>query len=344
MKAYSIDWLQFSALIDVKFIEETTVLGIYKIQRCNYSTRHFKVVIEIFDTRQNKRVATITYLPHSDALPKNLAICKFDNWLLYQNYVNDYVIEFINVFNLQFKNLSRVDICIDFNLLDYRGIHPKNFIKSFLSGYYVKLRKSKGQVYFNNGEFLDFQYLKFGSGKSRVCSYIYNKSKELEEAINKPHITEHWRKHNITGEVWRCEFRLQNFDFLLTDVDTGEQINFNGNVAGLNSIGIINDIQPLFDALSNHYLHFKVRGSDSNKSRLKSFYLFNNDKKYQFNRVYNDNPESGRAEKIFLKKLYTLNNELRGTDHDFSIYGDLVLNSVINATELNTWAKNKNLI
>lgn len=341
---FSIDWLQFSGFIDVKIFDLLTVNGIYKIERLNFGTKHFKEIIEVYDTRQNKRVSTITYKPHSDVLPKNIALIKFDNWLLYQNYLKNYVNDFINIFNIEFKNLSRVDICGDFNRLSYRQLKPQQFIKSFLSGKYLKLRKSKGQVYFNNGEFLDFQYLKFGSGRSRVCSYIYNKTKELDEVINKPHIREFWNQNKITGEVWRCEFRLQNFDFLLTDIETGELINFNGNVAGLNSLDIIDQVKPLFEALANHYLHFKVKSKDTNKTRQKSFYLFENNKQFLFNRIYNDNIEAGRSEKIFIKKLYELNNELRGTDYEFSISGSDVLNKVINATELTKWAKIKGYI
>jgi len=39
-----------------------------------------------------------------------------------------------------------------------------------------------------------------------------------------------------------------------------------------------------------------------------------------------------------------LNNELRGTDHELSIYGEEVLKKVINATELHDWAKHRQII
>jgi len=344
-KIYNLDWLQFSAFIDPIEWDSMISKSIFKLIKCDYSTRHFRTIKEIWDIRQNKRIAVITYHPHSNALNKKLAIVKIDNWLLYQNYIINYLTDMITTLDIQFNNLSRIDICCDFNKIDYRNIHPAKFIKSFLSGYYVKLRKSKGQVYFEQGENLDFQYLKFGSGKSRVCSYIYNKTKELDQVTNKPHIRDVWKKYGLNGEIWRAEFRIQNFDFLLTDTDSGEQISFNGNISGLNSLDVINSIKPLFDAMSNHYLHFKIKDcKDSNKSRLKSFLLFDNDQQYLFNKTYNDNIESGRSEKIFIKKLYELNNELRGTDHELSIYGEEVLKKVINATELTEWAKHKQII
>ena len=343
-KIYNIDWLQFSAFIDIEMFNSTIILQNYKLETCNFSTRHFKIIKNIIDTRQNKQIAVITYLPHSSAISKNLALIKFDNWVLYQNYLINYIYEFIDVFKIQFNNLSRIDVCIDFQRIDYRNQKPDRFIKSFLSGYYQKLRKSKGQVYFNIGEKLDFQYIKFGSGKSRVCSYIYNKTIELEQVRNKPHISELWRKNNFNEDVWRCEFRIQNFDFLLTDEETGEQITFNGNLAGLKSFDVIKNVKPLFDALAKHYLTFKISGSDSNKSRLSGFRLFNESDKYQFNKTYNDNIEAGRSEKIFIKKLYELNNELKGSDHELGMYGKEVLMNVINATELTEWAKHKQII
>jgi hypothetical protein len=344
----NIDWLQFSGFTDFTNIHKK-VNNVFKMEICEFSTRHFKTVAEITDLRQNKKIAVFAFNPHSAALDKNLILIKINNWLLYQNYLIQYIEDLLEYYDIKFNNLTRVDICRDFQKLDYRNQLPKKFIKNFLHEKYIKVRKSKGQVYFNNGENLDFQYLKFGSGKSRICCYLYNKTKELNEIENKPYIREQWVKAGLNEnllDVWRCEFRLQNFDFLLTDTETGEQISYNGNVCGLNSLDIINNCENLFNALSNHYLEFKKvnENRDTNKSRKTSFYLFNQDKKTLFNRVYNDNPESGRAEKIFIKKLYTLNNELRGTDHELSIYGETVLQKVIEAHELTKWALNKQFI
>lgn len=342
----NIDWLQFSGFVDLVKLSDRQY---FKINVCEFSTRHFKTVAEVLDTRQNKKIAVIAFKPHSNALPQNLILVKIQNWLLYQNYLNQYIEDFLNVFEIQFNNLTRVDICRDFQKLDYRNLKPQSFIKNFLREKYIKVRKSKGQVYFNNGQNIDFQYLKFGSAKSRICSYLYNKTKELDEIENKPYVREIWNQCGFipaNGDVWRCEFRLQNFDFLLTDTETGEQITYNGNVCGLQSLDIVNNCENLFNALAAHYLEFKKsdENNDSNKSRKTSFYLFNQDKKNLFSRVYNDNPEAGRAEKIFIKKLYTLNNELRGTDHELSVYGETVLKRVIEAHELRTWAINKQYI
>ena len=339
----SIDWFQISVIISdldwtIKKVDN------YQLIKEQYSTKHFRNIFTIKDIRQNKIVATITINPNSTIINKNLGIIKFENWLMYQNYSKQFILQFLIDFDLKFNSISRVDICKDFNYFDYRKTQPQIFIKNFLSNKITKLRKSKGQVYFEQGEKLDFQYIKFGSGKSRVCSYIYNKTKELEQVKEKPHIREVWKKNNLTGTIWRCEFRIQNFDFVLIDVETGEMINYNGNLSGLNSIDILDNATDLFYSLSNHYLKFKVVSSDSNKSRLKEFILFNNQSKKIFKKVYNDNIESTRSEKIFIKKLYELNNELRGSYHDLGQYGDEVLKNVINATELNQWANQKGII
>lgn len=340
-----IDWFQFSGFIDLKqFPKEKQP---FVVKMANHSTKHFKKVADVIDQRQNKKVCVFAWQPHSSALPQNLIIVKIANYLLYQNYVLDYVMDLMQTFNIQFNNLTRVDVCRDFHRLDYRNSKPELFIKSFLKEKYIKVRKSKGQVYFTNGGNLEFQYLKFGSAKSRICSYLYNKTRELNEVENKPYIRDLWHKIGLNEnneDVWRCEFRIQNFDWLLTDTDTGEQINYNGNAAGSNSLDILNNADNLFKALSMHYLEFKIQSNDTNTTRKKTFYLFNQDKKMLFNRVYNDNPESGRAVKIFIKKLWELNNDLRGTDYELSIEGKKVLNNVVQAHQLTGWAANKNLI
>lgn len=344
IKIFNIDWLQFSGNLHPENWNENKIVENFKIEKLNFGTKHFKTIYEVFDLRQNKKVATVVLNPHSSAISKILCIVKIENWLLYQNYVMNYIIEFLEVFNIKFKNLTRVDICCDFNLLDYRNQYPAKFIEKFLKGDYIKLRRSKGQVYFEQQKKLNFQYLKFGTGNSRICTYIYNKTKELEQVKNKPHIRESWKQNNLSGEIWRCEFRIQNFDFLLTDIETGQQINYNGNIAGLNSFDIIFNCETVFKALSDHYLVFKIKGNDTNKSRLKGFKLFNTNEITIFKKVYNDNPESGRSEKIFIKKLVELNDVLRGTEHDIGLYANSLLIKIINATELNEWAKNKNLI
>jgi hypothetical protein len=343
VKIFNLDWLQFSGFCDPLYLVGINKLENYSVTCCDYGTKHFKTILEVFDHRQNKKVATIALNPHSKAIAKNLCLYKVENWLLYQNYLKPHLTEMLRLLQIDFNNLSRVDVCCDFLHLDYRKILPSQFIKSFLAEKYIKLRRSKGQVFFEQGESLDFQYIKFGSGKSRVCSYLYNKTKELEQVKNKPHITETWKKNGLEGIIWRCEFRIQNFDFVLTDKETGEQINYNGNLVGLKSLDIIDNHKDLFLALSNHYLRFKVKGNDTNKSRLKDFKLFNEPEDILFSKVYNDNPESSRSDKIFIKKLYEINNSLRGTDYDLGINGDEVLSKFINATELHNWAKNKNI-
>lgn len=339
----SIDWFQISVFIDINQWKNIEKLLFYNIKKENYSTKIFRNVYTISDGRQNKNIATITTNPNSPIIKNNLAILKFDNWLLYQNYCKEYILQFLKDFNLVFNSISRIDICNDFNYFNYRKTDPSKFIKNFLNNKIVKIRRSKGQVYFEQGDKLDFQYIKFGSGTSRICSYIYNKTKELDQVKEKPYIREFWKKNKLSGTIWRCEFRIQNFDFILIDSETGEIINYNGNLSGLNSIDILDNGFELFYALSNHYLKFKIAGVDSNKSRLNEFKLFENPNQKLFKKVYNDNIESSRAEKIFIKKLYELNNELRGSYYDLGQYGDEVLKNVINATELKEWAITKGI-
>jgi len=342
-----IDWFQIHVKLSKQFHAGAALNDSNLIRKkMDYGTKHFRAIDEIFDKRYpSKRVASIAYIPNSTALPAFMGIIKFDNWLLYQVYSYRYILDFITFNEFDFQNLTRVDIAIDFNFLDYRNIHPERFIKKFLCEDYTKVRKSKFHVIGNNGDRHYYQYLKFGSAKSRVCSYIYNKTKELEEVENKPHIREAWERNGLTGEIWRCEFRIQDFDFLLTDTDTGEQISYNGSVSGLNSLDILKPevSNNVFNALADHYLHFKINGNDTNKTRLQSFKIFNTDGTKLFNRVYNEQHESNRSTKIFLKKLYELNNEMRGTDYEFSIEQNNLINKMIDAHRLEEWAAKKGI-
>lgn len=57
-----------------------------------------------------------------------------------------------------------------------------------------------------------FEYIRWGSRESGVCTYLYNKSKELHDKSSKPWISERWQAAGLDeskGDVFRIEFSIK---------------------------------------------------------------------------------------------------------------------------------------
>ena len=59
--------------------------------------------------------------------------------------------------------------------------------------------------------------------ESNVDTYLYNKTKEMQDKKYKPWIVEAWKRAGIdtSKDVWRLEFSLHNPRFIVRDNITG---------------------------------------------------------------------------------------------------------------------------
>ena len=200
----AIDWLQLHVSVDDKQLHAFN--SSYNVKRLDYQTRHFKDLDEIYFGQ--KLVATCASNPHSKVLKKNMMLVKFDNAFLYQKELKFEIEYFLRMNKLKLEGISRIDIAHDFNLF-FNDINPEDLIKRFLRGYYARLGKSKLSVFGEHGDFNVYEYLKFGSNKSLLSVYLYNKSTEMKEIKLKPWIFDTWKlcKLDVTKDVWRLEFK-----------------------------------------------------------------------------------------------------------------------------------------
>lgn len=111
-----------------------------------------------------------------------------------------------------FCNITRIDVCLDFNKFD-NGENPQNFVNRYMKGDYIKYYQPKvsahGQDHWDNRK---WNSLKWGAEKSNITTKIYNKSMEMNQAKRKFYIEDCWKAAglDITTDVWRVEFSLSS--------------------------------------------------------------------------------------------------------------------------------------
>lgn len=305
MKRVNIDWLQLSANGILQ--PEKNVTVVLK----DFQTRHFKKVAEVFDG--SLKIGTLMYDPHSKVLARDLHIFKLDNQFCYRENPIKYSCDILRKIGLTPTGITRLDLAIDFVRFDYRNTLPADFIKRFLSGRYLKLgemKKYKLQGQQNETDHT-FDYLRFGSNTSPIAVYMYNKSKEMEEVKMKPYIYDQWQKDGLTDteeDVWRLEITLKGNKMKVVDKETANIIDV--TIDKLYEDNTI--LERLFNAIVSKYFRFKLNDGKANKSRMKDIILFNDIYHCPDDIVIDrDKKDHTRSDKIFIRKLENVNNELR---------------------------------
>lgn len=297
-----IDWLSISGKSKGITIKK------YKVVRLNYGSSVFKYIDELYS--DNERIATVTSNPYSSVMDPDLFIVKFDNWVLYSDKFYNYFEDVIKEVGLYDYQISRLDVCKDFNFF-YRSRCPAKLIKGILSEKYKRLGITKISYWGTNNRELTYDYLGFGRKSSLVAAYLYNKTLEMQQVKYKPWIVHKWKEHKLTSKspVYRLEFAIKKAKLDFQNTVTGELFEFN-----IKDIFDQEKLEELYLLLLMKNFRIKFMTGQKNVSRERNLILF---KKSDFDKIIWEpvKPlETNRADKIFLKKLDNLYSELREDD------------------------------
>lgn len=301
----SIDWLQL-------YCHSTgiTTNTAYEYKLLPYQSKQFRVLYEVYCA--NEEFATIQAVPVSKIIPPQTVIVKFKNRLLYGADVIQVAQLFLKQSNLELIGLTRLDLALDFNSFRH-GFYPTTFIQRFLNSEILKIGQGKYTLIGSQKFGHVYDYLRFGSKTSEVNTYLYNKTKELNQVVDKPYIRKKWllQNLNLSQDVWRLEVSIKSSGMSIVRLDTGEleKIDF----YRLNDSQYISSI---FFSYINQYFRFVWDDGQKNKTRMKPVSLFSS-----YNAEYKPLylPKShgaARTDKIFVKKLYLLDSELRNLNGD----------------------------
>lgn len=325
----NIDWLQVSCLnFSGKFFHSGW-------RKKDYTTRLFADVWEFYV--QDKIIFSAVTTPRSTIIDKSICIIKCENSTLYESDGIKTLIDIIEYEQLKFNNITRLDICLDFNIFE-NGLTPGQLIDGFLNNTYLKNGRGTYKLI---GEQLSnhvYSYLRFGSNSSAVSAYLYDKTKEMKEVKFKSHIYESWVKNGIDNsqEVWRLEFSMKEFNNILINKESGEYV-----LIQLTSLLDSAFRWELFWILYNKYFDFRINNHLANKSRMNKLKLFNIDSSKYIYYIDNEYLNHDRSDKILIKKLESVNCELRAIKIDIADDVKDLQRYLIEKKHLEKWATEK---
>ena len=333
-RCINVDWFQVYCLQPYGCDLPQIISRRYTVKDRGMGTRHFKMLIDVW---RDEKYLEIQYLPFSVKSDKgngvwhpNACLIKLCNKYCYGlNEITD-LLDYLFSINIHLKSISRIDIFMDFQRFD-NGLLPQTLIKKFISSEYYKLGSSKFTTIGNQNESVEYDYLRFGSGKSSYSVYLYNKTKELREVKDKPYIRESWEKAGFNSEedVWRLEFSIRSdakhliyLESEFTELPSGEIMESNVKI-GTDSTGRKRAYLPincnmlqgdslvrLFASLSANYFRF-VRKGKGPKKNMKKVDIFRNlyyDSQMKLGIVCKFK-ESGRTEKMVYNFLTNIEKE-----------------------------------
>ncbi len=252
------------------------------------------------------------YSPKMSALNSRSASIKVENSLLYSPDWCFYLHDMLAAMRWQIQNITRVDLCADFNYF-HNGRSPEIFAADYLRTASKKhptyLRVGKDKWYAVGTKYVSenkVDYLRWGTRESEVCTYLYNKSKELREKNMKPWIARQWKAAGLdVTNVWRVEFSINAkglalFDLkknlykplFATDIDTQEAV------------------ESMFHVYAKKFFHFKLcqAGDKRKKANLPDVQLFPKIREEPTlkHRSVCREVASGKTEKTLINKLNAL--------------------------------------
>ena len=273
MHLISIDWL--SIYCDCSHMAQG---GDFVFQREPYGTSVYADMYTI--SLYQKEVAILTCNPRSSALKRGTGILKILNPILYSQALSSVIYSLLYDCNIEFLNISRLDLCADFN--HFRSYpNMQDFFQDFLTLKLWKIGAAKYKVCANKATEFDcdffkmiglqssrhtYQYLRFGSKVSKVSAYLYNKTQEFRDVKRKNYIAEAWAANDIdeAAEVWRLEFSLKGDGIKFVNQKTGEWQTKNLEM-------VLDPTQrtQLYNALYLKYWDFRVNDGQVRKDRMK---------------------------------------------------------------------------
>ena len=344
----SVDWFQYYALnerrsvlqIDTYFKGKPhPVTGydtMYCIKGCKEPHALYRLSYTICST--DGSLVHIYMMPKMSALNPLSVSIKVANRLLYKRDWSFYLHDIIDYFGFTIKNITRLDIAIDFQYFDYEvwknadGIylerenhpkdaqheeclkesgytkhylHPSEFIHCYLNdGEYnnaetfvregsnkfccygsKELHATNGEKEINDDTEIHitsmFDYVRWGSRSSGVCTYLYNKSEELRSKHSKPWIKERWEKAGLNeeeGDVYRLEFSIQQKGMILTKKDrkAGMEAPKASDFIRLTAdmVATQEKLDKLFWSYAYKYFSFRLVGKQKYRKNMKRITLF----------------------------------------------------------------------
>ena len=314
--AINVDWLQVYCHDDNLGFLHDIYYGVsaYEFNLLPHGTRHFKELWEVID-EDGEKYAIIQRVPHSSIISADGAIIQLCNRELYRPYYASNFIVFLSSHHFRYKSISRLDICFDSNYL-YKKLKHSKLIKDLMTGVVLKNNQSKVAWNFNAianvGKPMECNSCSFGSKSSSVSTKMYNKTLEMKEQKQKPYIIESWGYNglNLDMDVWRIEISIKSDASTTIRTDSGEIFRLDPDSLRMQEL-----TENIFFSYAEKYFSFKRNNGTKNKTRMPDLPIFPKERSITLRPIrITEEKDSGRSDRIFLKKLHSLLNANENMD------------------------------
>lgn len=368
----AVDWLQlwcdFSRFFsrgklggDIS-VEQSRKSPNYQWNLMDVKTRTFS---EVWDVSKNNIVLfTVMIKPYSSVISKTGGLIKVKNEILYKRQAVNIIETFLRENSIYFKSVSRIDLCADFEIFA-NGERPPIVLEKIMRNDYWKIGKSKffahgsdldsagvKKIHSENGDYWviynhfnvigysdeenRFSYICWGSRMSEVRTYLYDKTRELNEVHMKRYIVQQWQANGIgktDTHVWRLEFSIKAPQFEIVSEDTG--IVFNNDWRAYLNTEYRNSI---IMALADKYFDIRENTGQARKDREERISMLELPTEQAMILRFQPTPDNTRAMKIFLRKMDAVNDEVRNARRTFYAMMQQVKREYAENTGLVGWA------
>lgn len=269
--------------------------------------------------------------------PRSVSV-KVANRLLYKSDWSWYLHDILEALHITIKNITRVDLCLDFQKFAYQELTPQEFIHRYVQDQTI----AKDETYVREGSneyciygkkrmvaadgskevndstevtvLSDFEYIRFGSRNSGVCTYLYNKSKELRDKKSKPWIRSRWEEADLNeenGDIFRLEFSISAKGMCLRKADRKKGMKSpqakTFRRLCRDDVESQRHLEEVFMGYLDKYFSFRKVGKQKYRKDMKRVQLFDFDIEPKLLPCYyNTNVNYGRAEKNAARTLEKL--------------------------------------
>ena len=300
MRCCNLDWLEIHAMEppgdphDANYFRR---VGLTVTER-DYGTRVYREMFTVCDLRGNPFVE-VRRAPYSTGYGGIHAVeechLRLVNAACYYDDAAQRMQDFMDTYHYTFNRISRVDICLDFELFD-EGDEPAKFLARYLRQVYSKI--NQGNITAHGADRWNGQVwnsVSWGSPTSAIGTKFYNKTMELYDqasaTFRKPHIRYAWLKCGLIDDfhkclkrqaggwyqpqIWRVEFSIRSSvkNWFTIELN-GEEKHYQSIRNNLSMYDSREKLITLFAALQQHYFHFKHFVKDQRKDRCPDKVLF----------------------------------------------------------------------
>lgn len=344
-RCINIDWLEVYVLepinkfpLDAEYFKKAG----YKVKEREYGTPQYK---EMFVVYENEKPAfEIRRNPYSikqngGIFDKRGCHVRLSNEICYDRAPIDKLRQFLCAHDYQYQNITRIDICLDFNHFDNNS-DVQEFINKYMRGEISKVNQPRLSAHGTDkwiGRIINS--LKWGSESSPNTTKLYNKSLELRQEKDKPYIRQAWADSglDLSHDIWRIEYSMTGQFQTLKNKKSGEILK-----KGLSAYDNRKKLMQQFAYLHNRYFDFR-RVEYNTKGNLKPKYkcakteTINykfSDEIYTPSRNITQKEKPDQTLKILINRLdkmrfdYKINREYREAADTLLVYFTMTLENV----------------